>query len=292
MQARWQGIRAIAAVLAASQLLFSPSICHANNWDADRARYISDVKISDLAGPVRELTEQEFQGSKLINTSRLYFDAEGNLTRREGLVYENNGCTYNTYTYDSHGYPLSETYQSGEIAPGGSCQNRTLNWTNTHAYELDNNGVIVVERTTTTSPFSPTTVAVSKYLYDSARRVVRKDFFGGAEVRHDQYAYADEPQGVRITRQVDYSSNNGHLTYDLIRDLLYAPDGRLLELSQVPADVAGFAGKEMRVYSSSGQLDQQITDVSTTYPSHDQHGNWTESTDTRGNRTTRQIEYW
>jgi hypothetical protein len=292
MQARCQGIRAIAAVLAASHFFFSPNISRANNWDADRGRYISDVQIFDLIGPVRDFTEQEFQGSKLINTSRLYFDADGNLTRREG-VYEKSGCSDNTYTYDGHGYPSSETYRTGAIGPdGASCQNLVLDWTNTHAYEFDNNGALVVERTTITSPFAPTTVTVSKYLYDSVGRVTRKDFLGGGEVRHDLYAYADEPRGVRITRHVDYSSNNGHLTYDLTRDLLYAPDGRLLEASQVPADVVGFAGKEVRTYSSSGQLSQKMADVSTTYPSHDQHGNWTESTDPRGNRTTRQIEYW
>jgi hypothetical protein len=289
----------IAGVLSASCVCFVAIEPQAKDWDLDRGQYKRDSDISDCAGPVRKITSSTYEGNKLASLHRVFFDADGNLVRSEYYNYKDNYCAETTYGRDDRGNRTNEISKSGQILALGatnSCRDLTLQWSWKYTYDFDARGAVVVRRISNAMMPVETVGQTWRYAYDSLGQLTLINVSGGGflDQRSETYTYSSDSRGLRVKRHHVSSWNDGKITNDVVREALYAPDGRLLEVVQAPAGVIDFLGNEVRSYSAAGQLIQQrLLDFNrtTTFSRHDNHGNWTESVDSRGERVIRQIEY-
>jgi hypothetical protein len=268
---------------------------HAKDWDFDRGLYRTDIEARSLFGPVRKTTDKTFKDGKLMRELIASYGSDGNKIKEEHYDYSSNYCHLNHYTYDGRGNLMNWAPKHGQATSGaGTCEDLVSDPGWKYAYEFDARGAVVVRRISNAA--TGEVGEIWKYAYDTTARLVRIDVEGRGLLEHrtESYAYASDQRGLRVSRHHTSRWNEGRLTYDVVRDITYSTDGRFLEAKQVPPGVIDFTGNETRSYSSAGHLlEQRYLDFGNTitHSKHDRYGNWTESVDSRGERTVRQIEY-
>jgi hypothetical protein len=260
----------------------------AKDWDFDRAQYVSDLQLNGLFGPVRNAAVDDYQADKHHGMTKMYFDANGNLERMESRFYGDRHCLDNAYTYDAAGNRLTEVARSGHLL-AERCEDLLVTWSRRFSYEFNARGAPTA--ITVISELLPRISYTSTYAYDSIGRLLRMDRRFGSDVTYEEYTYAKDPRGLLVTRHRYSRYDDVHLTFDVTRKLIFSPDGKLLKVTQTPPDVVGFEGSEVSSYSGNRNLIKRSGAITTTYSKHDRYGNWTESSDSRGVRIVRQIEY-
>jgi YD repeat-containing protein len=286
----------VPSLLSACLNLCLSVYCQAKDWDLDRGQYSRDTEISGLAGPVQRIAERTFEGDQFVSLSTIHFDAQRNKTKSEYYDYRNMYCSETIHIYDSQGNRINEAYRNGTLVGADNCENLSLQWSWRYTYEFDRRGAVLVRQISNTIAAAQSVGEVWRYVYDSLDRLIRVDVSGSGLLvqRFESYSYSSDQRGLRVRRHHYSRWNDGNHTYDLVREALYAPDGRLEKVVQTPPGVMGFGGNETRTYSGAGYLirEQRIDfDYTVAYSQHDNYGNWTESMSSRRARVTRQIEY-
>jgi YD repeat-containing protein len=289
-------IAGIAGLLSAWFAFCFPEHCHAKDWDLDRAQYSRDSELSGLAGPVRTVTELTYEGDRRVFLNRVSFNAEGDALKKELYFYKDNFCIETTYTYDDRGNRTNETEKRGDLVGGSSCEYLSLQSAWNYSYEFNASGAVVLRRKSNTMASAQPVVEEWRYRYDSLGRLIQIEALASNSLlknSSDSYSYSSGRDVLQVSRHHTSLWSSGN-TFDVVRDSLYAPDGRLKQVTQVPRVVVGFFGNETRIYSDAGYLtEQQHPDSNSRvfYSHHDRQGNWTESVSSLGGRVVRQIEY-
>lgn len=253
---------------------FLASHGQAKDWDKERAQYLTDVQISNLRGPVRSLTVLTYTDGSLTDSVKSEFDHDGNLVRYSEIGTDLK-CFEEIYTHDASGNRLSESASFGQPKPGHlECQNQKPWQKSTYAYVFDTQGRPISRKNRIQTQGSDPAETTTAYSYDSAGRLVRLDCSYDTVSCFYEYSYTSEPRGTLVRKHSYYST--GNITFDVTRDLLYAADGRLLEVTQTPPSVWSFEGSAVEVYDNKGRLSQEKGEGFTTnYDHYDKYGNWT-----------------
>lgn len=255
-------------------------LCHANDWDYQRGKYLPDAQINELRGPVQSLTTYSYTNGTIQSSTASEFDRKGNLVRSVSIDASAN-CYANTYTYDGNGTRLTDSLSVGKPEAGHvACHDVELLSATAFRPVFNAKGLPTSLTTTVRYPDpNPLVVEVTtRYTYDSASRPIKIDFTSGDAVNFYAYSYFSDLRGVHIKKHSYRKS--GQAVLDVVTDLIYAADGRLLELTNTPADVIGFGGSATEVYDDAGRLIQEKrSDDNTIYGQHDKFGNWTEMHD-------------
>jgi len=267
--------RAVTLVMALASFFFA-CCCQAKDWDLDRAKYLTATQAMRLRGPVRSLTTYSYKDGSLAGSEKLEFDHEGNLVRSVDISSPSL-CSESTYTYDPSGNLVSESRNSGQPKVGDvECHNQRPSIKRTYTYVFDERGVLTFRKSRATYPGLALDIpdTITSYSYDSAKRPSRIESFTGTTVSFHEYSYGSDPRGIVVRKRSYY--NDRSVVFDVITELVYAADDRLLESTQSPPDVFGFGGREVDVYDKAGRLIQKrAAGATTNYGRQDKYGNWT-----------------
>jgi YD repeat-containing protein len=257
---------------------FLAGYCQANDWDYDRAQYLTDAQARHLRGPVRSLITRGYTDGSPPSSDKSEFDRKGNLVRFV-IITSLSQCSVTTSVNDANGNRVSDSTSSGQPKPGEiECQNIHISDEGSYTYVFNKQGLPRSEKRRGRFPGIALDLPerITTYSYDSSGRPIRIESSSSASTWFNEYSYGSDPRGIRI-RKHSYH-NDGSVTIDIIRDLLYAADGRFLEATNSPPDVFGVGGGEVEVYDKEGRLIQENQgSVVTKYTKHDKYGNWTVS---------------
>lgn len=260
-------------------------------WDYRIGKFVSDAAEGGLTGPVRAVEENTYVKGTLTGTTRTTYDAQGSMTRWVYFAYDWKGCGVHTYDYDTRGFLVGHSSQTGTLAGPNDCQNLRPEPKRSYTNGANSQGTMTAQRW-----LDPAGKVVWEYTfrYDGTGRLAAA---AGKSPSGDHwsesYTYASDARGTRIIRK--HSSRVMGVTNDATSTVIVSPQGRILEIRNVPEVAILGGGRQTFTYLPGGQLtehklfDTGLQDRTHTFSNHDSHGNWTVGTigDTRVERSIR-----
>ena len=273
----------------------------AKDWDMDRGKYLPDLDIYLMSGPVQTVTtEYRNPDGAVSQLVRWDFDRAGNLLESKTITFSSS-CAKQVYTYDASGHRLTvqsflTQQQPLPLVGKDDCKFPAATEYATFSYEFNARGQMTSR---------------SKTYYGQSAPAVREEFrhdFSGNLVEHlwlvgprkdrqyrNRYAYDGFPGGQRVFRQANY--DEGQTAVDVRIITTYDAKGKLRTYTKVPPEASGFYNDYDNKYDGNGNLKSSASGESRTdYAGHDSNGNWTKSVSYQGSAPSqtaaRTIQYF
>ncbi|MDE3242159.1 MAG: hypothetical protein KGO52_05505 [Nitrospirota bacterium] len=283
-------------------LFMSDASLSAKDWDMDRGRYLPDLEIYLLAGPVKSVTTAYYKPdqSDMTQLVRWEFDRSGNLLESRSITFSSS-CSKQVYTYDANGHRLtlqsfSTQQQPLPLVGKDDCKFPQATEYSTFSHEFDSRGQVTSRSKTYYGQSSP--AVREEFRYDFAGNLVEHQWLVGPRKDRqyrNRYAYDTFPGGRRIFRQANY--DEGQAPVDVRIVTTYDSKGKLRTYTKVPPEVSGFYNDYDNQYDGNGHLKRSASgDSRTDYSGHDPYGNWTKSISYQGSApsqtASRTIQYF
>lgn len=285
----------------AGALLFCLSPVAAKDWDMDQGKYLSDLEIYLLKGPVQSVTT-EFRkpDSEVYQLVRWDFDRAGNLLESRTIAF-GSSCSKQVSTYDGYGNRLTfQSFSTQEqplpLVGRDDCRFGPAAEFSTFAYEFDSRGHMTSRSKTYYGQSSP--AVREEFRYDFSGNLVEHMWLTGPKkdrLYRNRYGYENSRGVRRIFRQANYDERDSAVDVRIVTT--YDAKGKLLAFRKTPPDAAGFYNDYDSAYDGNGNLKSSGSEDSRTdYAGHDARGNWTRSTAYQGSApsqtATRTIQYF
>lgn len=285
-------VKSFLAFMLATSLLCACRIALGGTWDYRIGKFVSATTGAGLAGPVRQVEEHTYVKGTLARTDRTFYDTQGNGVRWEYFAYDWKGCGVYTHAYDARSFPVSQTVQSGQLAGPNDCRALKVDYKRLYVNSYDSRRAMTSQRWLDDSG---NVVWEHSFQYDGAERLVTATAKGPSGDRWaEDYSYSSDARGTRIVRK--HRSRVLNVSNDGTSTVIVSPQGRILEITNVPELIILGGGRQTHSYLPGGQLievklfDTGLPDRTVNYSGHDAHGNWTVKT-IADTRTERVIKY-
>ena len=296
------GTRLTGPAMLALMLVMAGQPLGAKDWDMDRGRYLPDLEIYLLGGPVKSVTTAYYKPDQSDMTQLVHweFDRSGNLLESRTITFSSS-CAKQVYTYDANGHRLtSQSFSTQEqplpLVGKDDCKFPAATEYATYSYEFDARGQMTSRSKTYYGQSSP--AVREEFRYDFPGNLVEHQWLVGPRKDRqyrNRYAYDTFPGGRRAFRQANY--DEGQSPVDVRIVTTYDAKGKLRTYTKVPPEVSGFDNDYDNQYDGSGNLKSSASGESRTdYSGHDSNGNWTKSLSYQGSApsqtASRTIQYF
>lgn len=294
---RWAG-----TALMALLLIMSDAPLSAKDWDMDRGRYLPDLDIYLLGGPVKTVTTAYYKPdqSDMTQLVRWEFDRSGNLLESKTITFSSS-CTKQVYTYDANGNRLtlqsfSTQQQLLPLVGKDDCKFPAATEYSTFSHEFDARGQMTSRSKTYYGQSSP--AVREEFRYDFSGNLVEHQWLVGPRKDRqyrNRYAYETFPGGRRVFRQANYDEDQTAIDVRIVTT--YDMKGNLRTYTKVPPGATGFYNDYTNAYDGNGNLkSSRSEEARTDYSGHDSYGNWTKSVSYQGSTpsltASRTIQYF
>lgn len=294
---RWAG-----TALMALLLIMSDAPLSAKDWDIDRGRYLPDLDIYLLGGPVKTVTTAYYKPdqSDMTQLVRWEFDRSGNLLESKTITFSSS-CSKQVYTYDANGNRLtlqsfSTQQQPLPLVGKDDCKFPAATEYSTFSHEFDARGQMTSRSKTYYGQSSP--AVREEFRYDFSGNLVEHQWLVGPRKDRqyrNRYAYETFPGGRRVFHQANYDEDQTAMDVRIVTT--YDMKGKLRTYTKVPPGATGFYNDYTNAYDGNGNLKSSGSEEARTdYSGHDSYGNWTKSASYQGSTpsltASRTIQYF
>ncbi len=290
------GIGALALLLCLSDQPLG-----AKDWDMDQGKYLADLEIYLLKGPVQSVTtEYRKPDGDMTQVTRWEFDRFGNLLESR-MITVSSSCSKQVYSYDGYGNRLTaQSFFTQEqplpLVGKDNCKFPQATEYSTLSYEFDRGGHMTSRSKTYYGQSSP--AVREEFRYDFSGNLTEHLWLVGPRRERqyrNRYAYESFRGGRKVFRQSNYEADQSPVDVRIVTTS--DANGRLLTYRKTPPDAADFYNDYDNVYDGAGALkSSKSEDSRTDYSGHDHQGNWTKSTFYQSNTPSqlalRTIQYF
>lgn len=291
-----------ASAAALALLLFmSDRPLHAKDWDMDQGKYLPDLEIYLLKGPVQSVTtEYRKPDGEVSQLVRWDFDRAGNLLESRTIAF-GSSCSKQVSTYDGHGNRLTfQSFSTQEqplpVVGKDDCRFGQATEFSTFTYDFDSHGQMTSRSKTYYGQSSP--AVREEFRYDFSGNLVEHMWLTGPRkdrLYRNRYGYENSRGMRRVFRQANYDEQDSAVDVRIVTT--YDSKGKLLTFRKTPPEAAGFYTDYDSAYDGNGNLKSSGSeDYRTDYAGHDAQGNWTKSTSHQGSApsqtASRTIQYF
>lgn len=294
-------LRIAGPVVFALLLFMSGQPVSAKDWDMDRGKYLADLEIYLLGGPVKSVTtEYHKPDGEVYQLVRWEFDRSGNLLESRSITFSSS-CSKQRYTYDAYGnrfqlQSFSTQEQPLPLIGRDDCKFQQATEFSTFSYEFDSRGQMTSRSKTFYGQSSPS--VREEFRYDFSGNLVEHFWLVGPRrdlQYRNRYAYENSRGARRVFRQANYDEDQSAVDVRIVTT--YDAKGKLRTYRKTPPEAAGFYNDYDSAYDGNGNLKSSESEgVRTDYSGHDLYGNWTKSIAYQGSTpsqmTSRTIQYF